>query len=309
MQKRVKIPHKTEVKVLVTNKHTCCICRDFKSSENVQIHHMDGNRNNNDLKNLAVLCKNHHEMADIGLNKGKIGVTKKYTPDEIRRYKKDWERKVENEIKVERRVIPARERKMLETLYKFEISKRKNEILSLPRKQQQTRKDNYEFLQQLVVEEFITGLRLRPILLKAFGEIAIQSGGDNYISLPLIEAIRGVFLHLIGPEDVKIDADDKKLLLESLNELETIGSYGASISDDKESRVLREVCSTIYELAEISSWYKFSDFLTKSRRELNKIRKHCFEYEPIQKSNNKERLIKKRIKIVEDTIQSIKRLK
>lgn len=256
---------------------------------------------------LAVLCLTHASTADAGLKKGKLGSGKKLTQDEVRINKRVWEDKVLAETKVERKLLPLRERRQLEVLYKFEISKRKNEILSLSQKQQQLRKNNYEFLQQLLIEEFITGLKLRPIILKAFSDIGVQSAGDDNIALPLVNAIRGLFLHLVGPEDIKIYPDDKKLLLQSLDIFETIGGYGAEISDD--TKVLTKTCKTIYELAEISSWYKFSDFLKKSMRVLNKIKKDCSKYEPMQKKKSKRKLIKSRTKIVEDSIKLIKRLK
>jgi hypothetical protein len=245
----------------------------------------------------------------MGLKGGKLGQGKKITPDEVRAYKDDWEKKVEAEIKVEKRTIPSSQRKQLEILYKFEISKRKNEILALSQRQQQLRKDNYQFLQQLVVEEFVSGLKLRHILLEAFGDMTFQSGGENYIALPLVEAIAGLFLHLIGPEDVKMSSDDRKLLLRSLKKLDILGGYGAWLSDDPKSKLLRKVCDTVYELAEICSWYHFSAFLNKSRKVLNSVKRECSKYEPIQKRKNKTRLIKDRTKIVDKAIQSIKKLK
>jgi len=309
MPTRVKIPHKTEVKVLVKNKHICCVCRELRSSQEVQIHHINGNPSNNIQDNLAVLCVYHHNLANIGLKKGEIGSGKKITPDEVKKYKSDWERRVESEINVKRKIIPSYRRKQLEVLYEFEISKRKNEILALLQKEEQARKDNYEFLQQLVVEEFVSGLRLRPVLLKAFSDIAFQSIGQSYIALPLVDAIRGLFLHLIGPPDVKINSEDKKLLLQSLDQLQTLGMYGAEFSEDSRSKLLRKVCDTVYELAEICSWYHFSDFLTKSRKVLNSIKKDCPKLEPVQKRKYKEKLIKGRVKIVEDTIKFIEKLK
>jgi hypothetical protein len=307
---RLKIPHKIETKILIKNKHQCCICRDTRSSQEVQVHHIDGNPSNNILENLAVLCSTHHNLANIGLIKGGMGQGKKLTPEEIKKFKEDWEKRVEAEIEIKRKGIPIQERKQLEILYKFEISKRKTEILSCPKKQQQFRKSNYEFLQQLVIEEFSTGLKLRKILLDAFNDIAVQSIGDEYISLPLIDSIRGLFLHLIGPEDVKVDSDDKKFLLKSLDLLETIGSYDAEISDDIKLKLLRKVCDTIYELAEISSWYKFSDFLTKSKKILETIKKDCLKYEPISKNNKKKaKLIKSKVMIVENIIESVKKLR
>lgn len=307
MKNRIKIPHKTEVKILVKNKHTCCICHDFKNYQEPIIHHIDWNPANNKEENLAVLCLNHASMADAGLRKGKLGSGKKLIPDEVRSFKMNWENKVIAEIKVERRILPVRERKQLEILYKFEISKRKNEILSLPEKEQKIRKNNYEFLQELVFEEYTKNLKLRPLLLDAFNDIALQSLNQSFIQIPLIEATSGLFLHLVGPKYVKIYSDDKNLLLQSLDVLRTIGSFEADLSDNL--NVLKRVCKKIYELAEIASWYKFNKFLDNSKIALISIKKDCFSYKSTSKSKNKEKIVKEKIEIVDDTIQSIKKLK
>ncbi len=246
-------------------------------------------------------------MADAGLRKGKLGSGKKLTPDEVRSFKIGWENKAIAEIKVERRILPTRERKQLEILYKFEISKRKNEILSLPEKEQKTRKNNYEFLQELVFEEYTKNLKLRPLLLDAFEDIAMQSLNQSFIQIPLIEAISGLFLHLVGPKYVKIYSDDKKLLLQSLDVLKTVGSFEADLSDN--INVLKRVCKKIYELAEVASWYKFDKFIDKTKLTLNSIKKDCFSYKSTSRSNEKEKIFRDKLKIVDNTIQSIKKLK
>jgi len=307
MKKRVKIPHKTEVKILVKNKHTCCICHDFKNYQEPIIHHIDGNPSNNKEDNLAVLCLNHASVADAGLRKGKLGSGKKLMPDEVRSFKADWEGKVMAEIKTERRILPVRERKQLEILYKFEISKRKNEILSLPREEQKTRRNNYEFLQELVFEEYTKNLKMRPLILDAFGDIALQSLNQSFIQIPLIGAISGLFLHLVGPEHVKIYSDDKKLLLQSLDVLKTVGSFEADLSDN--TNVLKRVCKKVYELAETASWYKFNKFLDKAERTLDSIKKDCFSYKSTSKSKKKKQIFEEKLKIMDDAIQSIKKLK
>jgi len=306
MTNRKRIPRNIEIKVLLRNKHSCCICRDPKSGQGVIIHHIDGNPNNNDGSNLAVLCLNHASMADAGLVKGKLGSSKKLSAEEIKSFKQSWEKKVLEEVKIERKLLPIRERKQLEILYKFEISKRKNEILALSKKSTETIKNNFEFLQQLVLEEFITGIRLRSVLLKSFLDIALQAVGESYLSLPLIDAIKGLFFHLIGPKNVKMSSYDKKLLLESLDVLNTIGGFGGEFSDDL--HVLKRTCKTIYELSEVSYLYKFHKFLAKSGKILNSIKRDCLKYEPINKGNNKEKIIKEKVKIVDNTIKSIKDL-
>lgn len=86
MKTREKIPPKIESQILLANKHACCICQKM----HVQIHHIDGNPNNNDISNLAILCIEHHDLASM-----KGGMTKKLKPDDIRKYKIEWEKKCE----------------------------------------------------------------------------------------------------------------------------------------------------------------------------------------------------------------------
>jgi len=84
---RRRIPPDVEAKLLFVNDRQCCICKD--GSRGVQIHHIDGNRNNNSFKNLAVVCTDHHDKIH---KRG--GVTKGISPSLVRRYKASWESQV-----------------------------------------------------------------------------------------------------------------------------------------------------------------------------------------------------------------------
>ena len=84
MKKREKIPPKIESQLLLANRHACCVCQN----PHIQIHHIDENPNNNDLSNLAILCIEHHNFASM-----KGGMTKKLKPNEIKKYKRQWEEK------------------------------------------------------------------------------------------------------------------------------------------------------------------------------------------------------------------------
>jgi len=44
----------------------CCFC-GFGIKEVLEVAHLDGNRQNNELENLAVLCPNCHKLHDIDL--------------------------------------------------------------------------------------------------------------------------------------------------------------------------------------------------------------------------------------------------
>lgn len=84
-----KIPEKLRQTILYNAHHRCCMCY---REENLQIHHIDGNRNNNTIDNLAVLCKKHHDNAH---NPGAFYC--KLKPDAIKKYMQDWTSYVERE--------------------------------------------------------------------------------------------------------------------------------------------------------------------------------------------------------------------
>ena len=55
------IPQKLKNELLIEAGHACVIC----DRSRVQIHHIDGNKKNNDESNLIVLCVEHHDEAEM----------------------------------------------------------------------------------------------------------------------------------------------------------------------------------------------------------------------------------------------------
>ena len=74
---RTPIPQFIQNSVLLGNRHACFVCQKPR----VQLHHIDGNPNNNDPINIAALCLDHHDMATM-----QMGLTKKLQPQQIRKY-------------------------------------------------------------------------------------------------------------------------------------------------------------------------------------------------------------------------------
>lgn len=304
-KRRVSILKKVKVKLLVKNKRTCCICRDFSAGRDINIHHIDGNPSNNNPQNLAVLCLTHASQADAGLKKGQVGSGKKLSPEEVTLFKQKWESKVQAEVQIEKHPIVKHKKEQMEILYKFEINKIKNEILSLPKNQKEQRTIKFEFLQQLVLEEFTSGLNLRKMIMDALGDMSARSVGDSYIAVPIIRTIQGLFLHLIGPEEVKIDKADRNLLIKALDNLEILGDFGAWLAHDR--KTLRETCQTIFELSEIAYLYDFELFIKSARKVLKEIMESCSKYgehyDIDKKQIYEER--KKREKIVDRILKKI----
>jgi hypothetical protein len=82
---RKPIPNETAARVLFLADRTCCVCRG--KGKPVQIHHIDENPANNDLRNLAVLCFDCHRETQI-----RGGFDRKLDADQVILYRDDWNR-------------------------------------------------------------------------------------------------------------------------------------------------------------------------------------------------------------------------
>ncbi len=81
--KRKQIPPKTAAKVMFISDRTCCVCR--KPGKPCQIHHIDGDPNNNKINNLCVLCLDCHTETQIS-----GGFHRKLSAEQIILYRDDW---------------------------------------------------------------------------------------------------------------------------------------------------------------------------------------------------------------------------
>ena len=79
---RIKIPNSTRSKILIANRHLCCVCREG----GIEIHHINSDASDNRLENLSVLCLKHHDMATAPK-----GMTARLKPEELKKYKNSWE--------------------------------------------------------------------------------------------------------------------------------------------------------------------------------------------------------------------------
>jgi hypothetical protein len=68
---------------MFSSDRTCCVCRI--PGKSVQIHHIDGNRDNSTLSNLAVLCLDCHNATQM-----QGGFSRKLDPDQVILYRDDW---------------------------------------------------------------------------------------------------------------------------------------------------------------------------------------------------------------------------
>ena len=84
-ERRRKIPIDTETEILIRSRRRCALCYGLKGDFNEkigQIAHIDKNRTNDSLDNLAWLCFEHHSLYDSSTSQHK-----NYQPTEVKRYR------------------------------------------------------------------------------------------------------------------------------------------------------------------------------------------------------------------------------
>jgi len=81
--KRNDIPSDIAAKVLFQSDRTCCVCRI--KGKPVQIHHIDGDRSNHEISNLAILCFDCHTNTQIS-----GGFHRKLDAEQVILYRNDW---------------------------------------------------------------------------------------------------------------------------------------------------------------------------------------------------------------------------
>jgi len=81
MPNRKSVPEKLRIEVMSKANNRCCVCQ----TPFFQIHHLDGDPSNNDPDNLAPLCPNCHDQADL-----KRSLSNSLTADRIRALRDRW---------------------------------------------------------------------------------------------------------------------------------------------------------------------------------------------------------------------------
>jgi hypothetical protein len=86
---RTPVPNPLRAQILIANQHACCVC----GKSGVQIHHINSDPTDNRSANLAVLCLPHHDKATVV-----TGLSRKLSPSDIRKYKRNWERQCHERV-------------------------------------------------------------------------------------------------------------------------------------------------------------------------------------------------------------------
>lgn len=302
---RPKLPPFIERRVLLQNRHCCCICQVDGYGKEVLIHHIDGNNRNNVESNLAVLCLVHASIADAGLKHGKLGAGKKLKPDSVRQYKKNWQNKADLERQHRKEALTLRAKKQLEILYKFEINKTKYFILSLKDNDRRV-KEAFDYFDQLVIEEYISGVNIRIILIDAYFNLALQAINAIVVPQRLANSLWRLFNHLGSSDKVPITSKDKKIFSECLGIFEILGKDAGEF--DGGIPVLMIVCQKLYEFAEIASWSKLASERKRLFSVFDKIYKACANFSLPGATSNINKEISTRQAVVRQFWDKAKRL-
>ncbi|MDR3741840.1 MAG: HNH endonuclease signature motif containing protein [Terracidiphilus sp.] len=86
MKQRRPVPVKVADRLMVANRHTCCICNQPRHP--VEKHHINEDPSDNEWSNLAVVCRNCHGLVT---QKGNLGA--RYSQGEVLFFKLRWEKR------------------------------------------------------------------------------------------------------------------------------------------------------------------------------------------------------------------------
>jgi len=252
---RKKILPRTVREIEYWNRYTCCICKDPKKG--IVIHHIDGNRNNNDPSNLAVVCLEDHDRIH---KKG--GISRDFSPELVKKFKQGWELAVRSQLF--QRYGPLKT--VLEkTLFRFEIRKTCYEIVTLKDDDLDGINQRLDFLSVLDLLEGSTNQILQG--LDYVVQLYVYTD-ENKASLTA-DRIPEFFYHLYsGPEYVKMKIKDKTNLELAIRIIGDIGDSGAITHS---SKVMKSVSRAFGRIWHILILYNLEPLALKVMDNLDRI--------------------------------------
>lgn len=235
---RQRTPPTIEEELLFRSDHTCCICR--VKGKDVQLHHIDGNPANDKIDNIAVVCLDCHSKVT-----GKRGLGKAYKPGEVRRYKRSWEQQVSDSRKIHRpRIYYKRE---LISQIDFIIC----EILAT--------KSSDDRVEQLLNTLFELHLwrgspQIDGKIVDGLSHLSLMSGLSSPRLASLVaEKLWEICFHFVGPDNVPMDKQDTKYVLECIGALDTLGHFNCEFGHGK--KATESFTQTAESFFEVGLWY------------------------------------------------------
>ncbi len=180
------IPNENEIEILFRNDHSCCMCQEGKKEiKRIQIHHINENRSDYNLDNLAVLCDICHNRL-----KDKLWMGRKFYEEEVKRYKKLWEETVAERIKN----LAFSSKKIKEKITKEKIKEKFDETGKLSEREIEREKREITYTNGLAPEAFgvTTPVKLSPhkdLLLQEAKKIT-ESKKETERLLPILEELK-----------------------------------------------------------------------------------------------------------------------
>jgi len=255
MTRRKSIPPQIEREILFRNEASCCIC----GKNNVQIHHIDGNNSNNDLKNLAVLCIEHHDQAS-----SKSSMTRRLTPALVKKFKSDWEARISKKREIARRYI--RTNKEEQSFVRFEIKRLVYSLSAFPDK-----KSTNAIIEQLYNWHLFSDSTKN--ILKTIGYIRWFLK-ETQISI-LLTHLWEFFWQFVDPKDVPMTKKDEKNLVIAI---ELIGDLGKQIVILEENpRLFKDFFFAVKHFEDFANRYKKDTLKNTIEKQLTEVKKELIE--------------------------------
>ncbi|HUT54806.1 MAG TPA: HNH endonuclease signature motif containing protein [bacterium] len=198
MKKASPVPADIAAKLHFNSDGTCCVCQE--RGKTTQIHHLDGNPENHDPINLAILCFECHNKTQIS-----GGFGRKLTKPVIVKYRDDWYGRV-----IKRRQDSDR----------MAVEKTIGEKAGFPPMEQEINFNNY--LKAIDPVDFINALPAYKIFLQSLAESGWSSGVDYQMaqaSNQYIDSLQGVLVALASyfPPNHFGDKDPHQFFLEQIS--------------------------------------------------------------------------------------------
>ncbi len=274
-KKRSKNPSHIEDELLFRADHTCCICKTKR--KDVQIHHIDGNPANNKIDNLTVLCLDCHSIVT-----GPRGLGKAYKPGEIRRYKRVWERHVQESRKIHRPNV----------YYKRELVSQIDmaicEILALPPNTHRIQ-ELFRLLYELHI--WRGSPEIDSKIIEGMSHLAIMGGVDQkHLGKYIPEFLWQMCWHYVGPHHVPIDKQDISHILNCVEILETLGSFNCEFIGGR--KTIGEVTEFAEKFFEIGLWYSKIQISNRIIELYEKVLASCYSNDTLKFSYGYNELLK-----------------
>jgi hypothetical protein len=259
-KKRSPIPSSVIAEVLFQAHHTCCICRT--KGKDVQIHHVDRNPDNNKAANLAVVCLDCHSRVTGGR-----GLGQSYSPGEVRKYKRAWDKMV----------LDGRQIRRPQIRYKKELVSQIDFIICdvLARKKDSSRVEELlDILFQLHL--WRGGAEIDAKIVEGLHHLALMSGLSYPRVAPLVaEKLWEMCFHFVGPDDVPMGKKDQKYVRECIEGLCTLAEFNCQFGHAR--RAMDSIAENSENFFEIALWYNRRNIADAVLRIYGKAIKGCYE--------------------------------